>query len=317
MALLNEILWVGIDVSKHSWDVAIANSKQVQRFDADEAGCQQLIAMLKKEGLTHICLEATGGYEQELVVALHEQGFQISIVNPRQVRDFARARGQLAKTDRIDALMIADFATRLQPALYEKPSENQEKLRSLRARRQQVSDALVREKNRLRQQRDPDARRSVQQAVDFHQEQLEALNQQIERLMCADEEFRKRHKLLVSVPGIGKVTAAGLIAEMPELGALNRGQAGRLAGLAPINRDSGRYRGKRMIGGGRVSVRKVLYMATLVATKSNPIICDFYQHLLKKGKPKMTALAACMRKLLLILNAILRENKPWNTAPTT
>ncbi len=317
MEPISQRTWVGVDVSKNHWDVAISGSKQGRRFTTDPSGTQQLIAMLMEQKLTHVCLEATGGYEQPLVAALHEHGLYVSVVNPRQVRDFARARGQLAKTDRLDAQIIAEFAAMMQPAPHEKPSKNQVKLRALRARRQQVNGSLVQEKNRLATQPDQDAHRSIEEAIDFYKKQLESLDAQIKQLMQTNPEFQQRLSLLVSVPGVGVTTAAALMADMPELGNLNRREAARLAGLAPINRDSGTLRGKRMIGGGRATVRRGLYMATLVATRHNPVIRAFYQQLLSRGKTKMTALTACMRKLLLILNAILKGNKPWNfTSPS-
>ncbi len=317
MESFSERAWVGIDVSKHYWDVAVGGSKQVRRFTADQAGCQQLMSLMSDKKLTHVCLEATGGWEQPLVRILHEAGRSVSVVNPRQVRDFARAQGQLAKTDSLDARMIAQFAAMMQPEPTAKPSENQGKLHSLRARRRQVSDTLTQEKNRLGTQRDQDARRSIEEAIDFYTRQLESLDAQIKELMQTDPELQQRLSLLVSVPGVGLTTAAALMADLPELGTLNRREAARLAGLAPINRDSGMFRGKRMIGGGRATVRQSLYMATLVATKYNPVIRQFYQQLISRGKAKMTALTACMRKMLLILNAILKENKPWkSTQPT-
>jgi len=311
METITEKTWVGIDVSKKHWDVAIHGRKKVLRFAADSEGGQELVAWLIEEKLTHVCLEATGGYEYLLVSILHQQGKIISVVNPRQVRDFARAQGRLAKTDQIDARVIAEYATLMQPKLYAKPLKNQEELRSLRARRRQVTDTLVQEKNRLGTVRGEEARRSIQEAIDFHKQQLENLDEQIGQLIQNAPKFRQRLKLLTSVPGVGAITAAALMADLPELGTLNRREVARLAGLAPINRDSGTMRGKRMIGGGRATVRKGLYMATLVATRHNPIIRQFYQQLLARGKAKMTALTACMRKLLLILNAILKENKPW------
>lgn len=312
-----ERAWAGIDVSKNHWDAVVYGKKRVYHFDANQSGCQQLMALLIEQGVTHVCLEATGGWERPLVAAIHEQGLLVSVVNPRQVRDFARAQGQLAKTDNLDARLIAGFAAMMQPAPHEKPSENQEKLRALRARRRQVSDTLVQEKNRLVTGRDQDAQRSIEEAIDFYKKQLESLDAQIKQLIQTDFEFQQRLSLLVSVPGVGVTTAAALMADLPELGTLNRREAARLAGLAPINRDSGTLRGKRMIGGGRSTVRQGLYMATLVATKHNPVIRQFYQQLIGRGKAKMTALTACMRKLLLILNAILKENKPWNSTHTT
>jgi transposase len=317
MARFSEKTWAGIDVSKNHWDVAIADGKQVHRFDANASGGLQLAALLKQARVTHVCLEATGNYERPLVEVLREHEISLSIVNPRQVRDFARAEGQLAKTDQLDARVIARFATLLEPALSEKKSENQEKLGSLRARRRQVVDTLVQEKNRLDTQPDADARRSIKEAVEFYQEQLESLDEQIRQLVQSDAGFQRRVELMVAVPAIADVTATALLAEIPELGKLNRRQAARLSGLAPINRDSGIYRGRRMIGGGRAGVRKALYMATLVATRHNPVIKKFYEQLLSRGKAKMTAITACMRKLLLILNALLKENKPWNPAHNT
>lgn len=317
METITENCWVGIDVSKKYWDVALHGKKKVQRFTADCEGGQQLIAWLVEEELTHVCLEATGGYEYQLVALLDQHGICLSVINPRQIRDFAKARGRLAKTDQIDARTIAEYGTLMKPKLYAKPLENQEKLRALRARRRQVSDTLVQEKNRLGTVRDNVTRQSIQEAIDFHQRQLESLDKQMGSLMQEDPQFRKRLQLLTSVPGVGVVTAAALMADLPELGTLNRREAARLAGLAPINRDSGTMRGKRMIGGGRAAVRKGLYMATLVATRFNPVIRQFYQQLIGRGKAKMTALTACMRKLLLILNAMLKHNKPWNCTQNT
>ncbi|QDU55197.1 IS110 family transposase [Aeoliella mucimassa] len=304
--------WIGVDVAKHHWDVVVAGQTQVHHFPADQEGCQQLQQFLAQHQVTHACLEATGGYERMLADFLREQGIVVSIANPRQIRDFARTQGQLAKTDRLDALVIARYAVLMQPKKTKKPSENERKLGSLRTRRQQVSDALTREKNRLGTQHDDLVRQSIEEAIDFYQRQLEQLDQQIQQLLQADDQFRERSALLTSVPGVGATTAAALIAHLPELGSLNRGEASRLAGLAPINRDSGTLRGKRMIGGGRAVVRKMLYMPTLVATKHNRVIREHYQQLLQRGKAKMIALTACMRKLLLILNAMIKTNSTWN-----
>jgi transposase len=306
-----ERTWVGIDVAKAHWDVAIDGNKSVVRYSSDDDGRRQLLAVVTHLPGAHVCVEATGGYERTLVAALRAAGVPVSVVNPRQIRDFARAAGQLAKTDAIDARVIARYGALLQPAVGENPGEHQEKLRALRTRRQQVSEALVAEKNRLGTAADRDARRSIEEAIEFYRRQLRALDDQLAQLMEADPELLQRRDLLTSVPGVGATTAAALTAELPELGRLNRRQAARLVGLAPINRDSGTLRGKRLIGGGRVQVRRGLYMATLVATKHNPVIRVFYHSLLQRGKAKMTALTACMRKLLLILNAIVKTNQPW------
>jgi transposase len=311
MEAVAERCCVGIDVAKRHWDVAVDGRHGARRFAADAAGLAELLAWLETIGPTLICLEATGGYERVLREAFHQGGFAVSVVNPRQIRDFARALGQLAKTDQIDAAMIARFAATLGPEPEDPPAPGQEQLRSLRSRRQQVVQSLTQEKNRLGTARDAEARASIKQAIGFYERQLQELDQRIAELTNADPDFRRRLELLVSVPGVGAVTAAGLLAELPELGAMNRGQAAKLVGLAPINRDSGAMRGKRMIGGGRAAVRRSLYMATLVATRHNHLIRGHYQQLIGRGKAKMTALVACMRKLLLILNAMIKNQTPW------
>lgn len=306
---------VGIDVSKRHWDVAADG--RVRRFDADEAGLGQLTAWLDEVEPTLVCLEATGGYEALLVEGLHAHHLPTAVVNPRRVRDFARAAGQLAKTDAIDARVLARFAAAMDPQPSEPQGQNQRRLKSLRARRQQVQQTLTQEKNRLGTACDQESREWIRRSIGFLQEQLKEIDQRLAELTCQDPEFRRRCELLVSVPGVGVTTAVGLIAELPELGSLNRGQAAKLVGLAPLNRDSGTLRGKRMIGGGRSAVRKALYMATLVATRHNPVIHAHYQQMLARGKAKMTALVACMRKLLLVLNALLKNNSPWNQTKTT
>lgn len=303
---------VGIDVSKRHWDVAPEGAPRVRRFAADAEGLASLLEWLAEVDPTLVCLEATGGCEAQLVEGLHAAGVPTSVVNPRQVRDFARATGQLAKTDAIDAAVIARFAAAVGPAPSEPPSENQARLKSLRARRQQLVLMLTQEKNRLASTRDPEARASIQRTLEFLRQQLDEVDRRLAELTREDAELRRRCELLVSVPGVGATTAAGLVAELPELGAMNRGQAARLVGVAPLNRDSGTLRGRRMIGGGRVEVRRTLYMATLVATRHNPTIRACYERLKANGKAKMAALVACMRKLLLILNAMLKNNTPWN-----
>jgi transposase len=308
---------VGIDVAKGYWDVAIDGERRVRRFVADAAGLAELTTWLEKLTPVLVCLEATGGYERSLRAALQRRSIPVSVANPRQIRDFARAQGELAKTDAIDAAMIARFAATFNPEPDEPATASQERLRSLRARRQQVVHSLTQEKNRLATAPDAEARESIQEAIDFYNRQLRALDQRIADCTEADPAFQQKFALLVTVPGVGAVTAAGLLAELPELGAMNRGQAAKLAGLAPINRDSGSLRGKRMIGGGRTQVRRALYMATIVATQHNQLIRNYYRHLLARGKAKMTALVACMRKLLLILNAMIKNNSPWKESLNT
>lgn len=306
---------VGIDVSKRHWDVAADG--RVRRFEAGPAGLGELTAWLDEVKPTLVCLEATGGYETLLVEELHRRGVPVAVVNPSQVRHFARATGQLAKTDAIDARVLAHFARSIDPPPSEPESENQRRLKSLRTRRQQVQQTLTQEKNRLGTAPDEESREWIRHSIGFLQEQLAQIDQRLAEATQADPQFRRRCELLVSVPGVGLTTAVGLVAELPELGTLGRGQAAKLVGLAPVNRDSGTLRGKRRIGGGRSAVRKTLYMATLVATRHNPLIHAHYQQLLARGKAKMTALVACMRKLLLILNALLKNNSPWNPAKSS
>ncbi len=308
----NESLYVGIDVSKCYWDVAVDGSNKVERFTTNKEGGNKLMTKMKKWKPELVCFEATGGWEQPLADLLWEKGVTISIVNPRQVRDFAKACGQLAKTDRIDALMIARYGSTMKPKITEKPSENQRKLRALRTRRTQAQKAKNQESNRLGTLHDDEIEILVKQSIEFYKNQIEELDKQIEKLVKNNAEFKKRTQLMVAVKSIGITTAAALLAEIPELGTLNRPQVGRLSGLAPINRDSGMFRGKRMIGGGRASVRNAIYMATLSAIKHNPAIKKFHDRLISNGKSKMTAITACMRKLLIILNAILRDESPWN-----
>lgn len=317
MNALAESVCVGIDVAKRHWDVAVDGRRGTLRFAADEAGLAELLAWLDEQGPSLVCLEATGGYERRLRQALHQRGIPVCVVNPRQVRDFARATGQLAKTDAMDAALIARFAATLSPEPNEPVSPQQERLRALHARRQQVVQSLTQEKNRLGTAPDAESRRSIQEAIDFYDRQLRELDQRIAEMTKSDPQLRRRMNLLVSVPGVGATTAAGLLAELPELGTLNRGQAAKLVGLAPINRDSGSLRGKRMIGGGRAPVRRCLYMATLVATRHNDLIRSHYQQLVARGKAKMTAIVACMRKLLLILNAMIKNQTAWKDSLTT
>lgn len=305
--------YVGIDVSKQFWDVAFADQSGVKRYSADQAGLTELLQDLDAAQNVHVCLEATGGFERILRKGLQEHGLAVSVINPRQIRDFARASGQLAKTDAIDATMIARYAATFHPGADEIPTPEGEKLKSLRARRQQIVQTLIQEKNRLGTAPDAEVRRSIEQAIEFYKRQLQELDARIAECADRDPVLRERLRLLTTVPGVGNVTATALLAELPELGSLNRGEAAKLVGLAPINRDSGTLRGKRMIGGGRATVRCSLYMATLTAIRFNDPLREHYQQLLSRGKAKMTALVACMRKLLLILNAILKNQIPWRT----
>ena len=259
-------------------------------------------------------LEATGGLESAVAGELVAAGLEVTVVNPRQVRDFARATGRLAKTDAIDAGMLARFGEAVQPEARALPDAQTQELRGLVARRRQVVAMLTAECNRL-----PRATKRVRPQIKSHiawlRRQLDSLDQELAALVQTSPLWRARENLLSSVPGIGPVTATCLLAELPELGRLNRKQIAALVGVAPHNRDSGTYRGKRSVWGGRAPVRASLYMATLVATRFNPVIKIFYDRLCAAGKPKKVALTACMRKLLTILNRMLNTQSPWK--PTT
>lgn len=308
---------VGIDVAKHKLDIAWSHSTRVQTLSHTPKGLQQLLHALKKSPPLLVCLEATGGLERTLLNFLHQHQIPVALVNPRQIRDFARAHNQLAKTDQIDARIIARFGLLIQPRQTLPLTSAQQKLRDLTARKRQVSKLLVQEKNRLAATRDHDIRQMIQQAIHFYEGQLNTLQQQQRQLIQADAQSQARARIIESVPGLGAATVATLISELPELGALNRQQIARLVGVAPTNRDSGTLRGQRTTGGGRVEIRNALYMPTVVALKHNPVIKRFYQRLLAQGKPKLVALIASMRKLLTTLNTMIREGTTWKNSPQT
>jgi transposase len=304
-------LCVGIDVSKDKFDVAVAGQSAVTTFPYSPAGLKSLTAFLKQHAADLVCLEATGGLERRLVKHLHQLGVNVAVVNPRCIRNFAHAKDQFAKTDALDARNIARFAERMQPRVTPPLSECQQKLRDLSSRRRQVQHVLVQEQNRLGTAADNDVRRLIKQAIRLYKNQLAKLDEQIAQLIDEDEQLQAKAALLKSVPGIGPATVGALLTELPELGQLNRREIARLVGVAPTNRDSGKLRGRRTTGGGRGQLRRALFMPTLVATKYNLKIRAFYERLLTRGKMKMVALIAAMRKLLTILNVIIREQQPW------
>lgn len=305
--------YVGIDVSKSKWDVAVTGMKKVHTFSADAAGEEELLELLQPIEVELVCVESTGNYEHRLLSLLYEHGYQVAKVNPRLPRDFARSMNLLAKTDRIDARILVMYAERYQPRPTPKPSENTEKLNALSARRRQLLDMQTQEKNRLDTIIDPRMRESIERHLEYLGQALADITRQMNELVQQDNKLRDNSAILQTVPGIAQLTANRLSIELPELGQLNRKQIARLAGVAPINRDSGTLRGKRTTGGGRAHVRNAMYMPTIVATQRNPKIKAYYQNLLAKGKSKMTALIASMRKLLTILNVMIREQKPWRT----
>jgi transposase len=296
-------------------DLAVHQGK-VWRVSNDEAGFAQLLPQLQKLSPALVVLEATGGYERGVTAALAEAGIPVAVVNPRQVRDFARATGILAKTDVLDAKVLAHFGAAVRPQARGLAEEELAHLRELVGRRRQVVEMLTAEKNRLRQT-GRTVRERIKQHIAFLEAELEESNHDLDALLHQSPLWREREDLLQSAPGIGPVVSLTLVAELPELGTLSGKQIAALVGVAPLNRDSGRRRGQRTVWGGRAEVRAVLYMATLAATRFNPVIQSVYQRLLAAGKPKKVALVACMRKLLVILNAMLKHHAPWRPVLTT
>jgi len=304
-------VFVGIDVSKHQLDIAIRPGEVRFREANDDPGIQALIRRLLPLKPRLILLEATGGYEILAAASLRQAGLAAHIINPRQVRDFARSAGRLAKTDKIDAAVLAHFAEALQPSLRPWPDDQQQELAALMSRRRQLVEMIVMEKNRLAMTLSPRVRRSLQTNLQSLKEQLRELEQELHDFLRQSPIWLKKDQLLQSVPGVGPLTSQSLMAWVPELGTLSRQKIAALVGLAPFNRDSGQMRGKRTIWGGRARVRPPLYMATVAACRVNPVIRAFYLRLLAAGKSKKLALTACMRKLLTILNAILKQQQPW------
>lgn len=306
--------FVGLDIAKDKVDVHVRPSAETFTCANDEAGIRDLVKRLQALNPVLIVLEATGGYEVPVTAALASAGLPVVVVNPRQIRDFARATGQLAKTDALDAEVIARFAEAVQPPVRPLATEAAQALGELVARRRQLVDMLGAERNRQGQARD----RRLQQRIGAHIRWLTKALADVDRdlgdMIRSSPVWRERDQLLTSVPGVGDVTAHTLIADVPELGELTRRQIAALIGLAPINRDSGTLRGRRMIAGGRPAVRRVLYMAALVAVRYNPVIAAFYARLTAGGHAKKAALIASARKLLTILNAILRDHRPWQPA---
>lgn len=302
--------FVGIDVSKAHFDVAVHEQALEWQADNTAAGIGELLHRLQDVAPTLIVLEATGGFEVPLVAELAAVQLPVVVINPRRVRDFARSTGQLAKTDKLDAKLLAHFAAALRPTPRRLPTDQEEHLTALLTRRKQLVEMLTVEKNRLSTVR-PVMRSELEAHVAWLTERLASLDQDIDHFVQGSPLWQAKDTLLKSVPGIGRITASTLLAMLPELGTLNRQHIAALVGVAPLNKESGRKRGKRRIYGGRAPVRNVLYMAALSAKAHNPTIKKFYEHLLARGKEKKVALTACMRKLLVILNAMVRTQQSW------
>jgi transposase len=305
-------LVIGIDVGKAKLDVGVNEDKRVWQWSNDETGRAALSEWVLKQAASLVVVEASGGYEAALVSELVSRGQAVALVNPTRVRAFARAEGILAKTDKIDARVIARFGATMKPQARARREQAQVELNELVTRRRQLVEMLTAEKNR-RQTASPAMQQHIASHLAWLQGEMEELEQQIGQAIEANSLWAERAKRVESVPGIGFITAATLVADLPELGQLNRQKIAALVGVAPFNHDSGKHRGKRRIFGGRTSVRSVLYMATLSAVKHNAVIKDFYQRLLDAGKLKKVALTACMRKLLVILNTMVKTGQDWKS----
>jgi len=306
---------VGIDVAKGTLDVAYGPDGPVRQFANTPQGYAELVTSLSSRHVARIIVEATGGYERGLVVELAAADLPVIVINPKQARDFARATGRLAKTDAIDAVMLAQFGRGVQPKPRPLPDDKSRQFQEILARRRQLIGMRTAEGNRLAQARDPAVRKSIAAMIKLLGRQLERIDRELDDIIEDCPAWRTKEDLLKSVPGVGPQTARALLADLPELGRCSRQQIAALVGVAPINRDSGTFRGRRTTWGGRADVRKAFYMATLVATQHNATIRHYYQELQRRGKKKKVALVACMRKLLCILNAMLRDEKPWNQQP--
>ena len=311
------VSFVGIDVSKTKFDATILPEGAHWTEPYDAQGIGRLVEQLRVRGDCLIVLEATGGFERRLAAELLDAGHRVAVVNPRQVRDFARGLGVLAKNDRVDARVLAIYAQHVQPRLLEKPAEKQQELSELVTRRRQLMGLRTAESNRLELCTSKLATKSIRHILDLLRKELTKLDAEIARLIADDEDWRSKSELLQSVPGVGAGTSASLVAELPELGRLNRQQIASLVGVAPFARDSGKFHGQRSIWGGRASVRRSLYMAALTARRFNPVIRAFADRLAAAGKRNKVVLTACMRKLLVILNTMVRNNTAWNSCHLT
>lgn len=301
----------GIDVAKRFFDVHVLETQEQRHFEMSESQIEACVAFLSARKPTRIVLEATGGYELDLLGALQAAGLSVAMVNPRRIRDFARAAGKIAKTDRLDARIIALYGATLEPAATRCLEGHTQVLKALVARRKQLLEMRTAESNRREHARDKAIGRSIAAVIKTIDREIEKVEKQIQDHIDQTPEMKHKAELLKSVPGIGETTASMLVVELPELGQATKREIAALVGVAPMNRDSGAFRGKRMTGGGRRDVRARLFMPTLVAIRHNPVIRRFYQRLVEQGKAKMTAVVAAMRKLVVILNTMVKNNQPW------
>ncbi len=311
---MSDDLFVGIDVSKDSLDYAIWQDAERYQVKNQEEGIGQLVAHLKKVQARLIVVEATGGLEIPLVSALCLAQLPVAVINPKRVRDFARSLGQLAKTDKIDARVLAHFAAAVQPRVYVMPDEQAQRLAALLARRRQLMDMLVAEKNRLHRAH-KDIREHLKAHITWLEQELEDIDRGLQQEVQDNPVWKAKDEILRSTKGVGQGLSITLLSDLPELGSLNRKKIVALVGIAPFNQDSGIQHGRRFVWGGREHVRKALYMATLSAIRHNPVIKKFFDRLIEAGKAFKVAMVACMRKLLTILNVMIRDLTPWRESP--
>jgi transposase len=307
---LKEKVYVGIDVSKDSLDLVILPSQEKGQYSNDEAGIDKLISRLKELLVELVVMEPTGGLEAPVAAALSTEDIRVAIVNARQIKEYARATGRLAKTDMIDARVMAEFGLAIKPMARPLRDEEADEIKAMVSRRRQLLEMMTAEKNRRAVARQH-LKADIQAHIDWLKKELEEMDGDLRKRIEGSPLWQVKDNLLQSIPGVGKVLSATILAELPELGRLNRRQIAALVGVAPYNRDSGQMRGRRTIWGGRASIRRVLYMATLASTRHNPVIGAFYRRLVGRGKAKKVALVACMRRLLTIMNAILKTGRAW------
>jgi transposase len=303
--------FVGIDVAKNSMEVTVFEGKEHWEYANDEYGLTKMMAKIKRLAPALIVLEATGGYEVTVAAELQSRGYPVAVVNPRHIRDFARSVGILAKTDKLDAKVIARYAATVKPAPRNLPDSQTQDMGTILMRRRQVIAMLTAEKNRL-YQAGPAVREHIKEHIAFLERELDDINKELNKMVEANPEWKEKSDIVQSVPGVGPNLTITLLADFPELGSLNRRQTAALVGVAPFNRDSGKMRGKRSVWGGRNTVRNAAYMSTFVAIRYNPLLKAHFEHLKAAGKPFKVAIVACMRKLLCILNTMIKNRTYWH-----
>ncbi len=311
-----ERLSIGIDVSLDSLDMAAYPGGQVWRYKNSRSGIAKTVAKLEALNPKLVVMEATGGLERNLREALDEAGVAVAVVNPKRIRDHGRSMGMLAKTDKLDARVMAHFAAKIEPQPQAPRDKAEQALDSLVTRRSQLSDMLTAERNRLKEYLDKGVQTDIEEHIRWLEAKIESLDKEVRQKVCQNASFKEKDTLYQSMTGVGDILSSTLIAKLPELGMLNQREIGALVGLAPINRDSGKFRGRRMIQGGRAMVRRALYMPALSAIRFNPAIRSLYLRLIAKGKLQKVALTACMHKMLTILNAMAKTNTAWHSHST-